>query len=826
MLCLLDSNNMGGIVDPIFVGPRYSSTDTVRQYDSLAKGWILGSVCEDLLVDVHNFSSAKAVWEELKSICDPAMCFQEDSISKKSDAETEKDVDRNRISAETNTVEEGANSIEIVVDQDIVPTETDTKSEREKASEFLKLLDEQVNRNRLHSVTKKGDWTEAKSILEKNKDLATEAVRSDGSTILHIAVGIGHNDFVKQLLSYMNDEQLLQRRDSDGSTSLHIAAIVGNTDVADLLVKRNKMLLRVKDNKGVEPLQKAYEYMHLDTIGYFLKAVSDDGKNELQSSLTGSVHPDDDIATDLLVNAISAKQYSLALELVQNFPESASRSDDVLMALAKNFPSGLDHWETLVSPSPSRWLDDFMLQAHALIILFLLGFPMFALYKFIVKRSPSNKGIGTLLFKLVILTVAAWLALPLAFTRLLILAARFIFRFLYSFLWKGAKILFAPIKRIENKKNNLDDARLVLGCVCDAIDKLEKSGSDQSLYTEVIRRFKKSGTDHPYYTRPILEAACQNVYEVVDKILLRSPKAIQSSDKSGYDIIQLAILNRSEKIYNLIYDIGERKNLYRIYNDSFKNNILHLAGRLAPSSVLNQRTGAALQLQRELQWREEVKKFVFPTYTTQENIFKETPDMVFTREHENLVKEGEKWMKTTAESCSITAALITTIVFAAAITVPGGSNQEKGTPLFKKEGAFITFAISDAISLFSSVTALLVFLSILTTRFAEKDFLVSLPRRLFIGLFSLFLSTTTMMIAFSATVFLVFCDQNPWMILPISGLAFIPIASFVTLQFPLMVDLFRSTYIPIFGKKKEKKKHLISRIIDKMLDHVFHFMDE
>ncbi|KAJ0541121.1 putative PGG domain-containing protein [Helianthus annuus] len=64
--------------------------------------------------------------------------------------------------------------------------------------------------------------------------------------------------------------------------------------------------------------------------------------------------------------------------------------------------------------------------------------------------------------------------------------------------------------------------------------------------------------------------------------------------------------------------------------------------------------------------------------------------MVFTREHENLVKEGEKWMKTTAGSCSIAAALITTIVFAAAITVPGGSNQEKGTPLFKK-GAFITF---------------------------------------------------------------------------------------------------------------------------------------
>ncbi|KAJ0710307.1 putative PGG domain, ankyrin repeat-containing domain superfamily [Helianthus annuus] len=338
---------------------------------------------------------------------------------------------------------------------------------------------------------------------------------------------------------------------------------------------------------------------------------------------------------------------------------------------------------------------------------------------------------------------------------------------------------------MENKKKEWDEAIELLELICDEIDNLDYSG-----------------THHPYYTGPILEAACQNAYKVVDEILFRSPEAIQSKDKNGYDIIQLAIINRSEKIYNLIYDIGERKNIYRTYKDSSQNNILHLAGKLAPSGVLNQRTGAALQLQRELQWREEVKKLVFPTYITRENIFKETPDMVFTKEHENLVKEGERWMKTTAESCSITAALITTIVFAAAITVPGGSHQEKGTPLFRRKSAFIVFTISDAISLFASSTALLVFMSILTARFAEKDFLVSLPRRLFIGLFSLLLSATAMMVAFSATLFLVFCDEKLWMLAPICGLALIPIAFFVGLQFPLMVDLFRSTHLRIFGKER------------------------
>ena len=80
---------------------------------------------------------------------------------------------------------------------------------------------------------------------------------------------------------------------------------------------------------------------------------------------------------------------------------------------------------------------------------------------------------------------------------------------------------------------------------------------------------------------------------------------------------------------------------------------------------------------------------MLPIELTYKNIDRETSDMVFTREHADLLKEGEQWIKTTAESCSITAALITTIVFAGAITVPGGSNQETCIPLFKKEIAII-----------------------------------------------------------------------------------------------------------------------------------------
>nr|XP_043639368.1 ankyrin repeat-containing protein NPR4-like [Erigeron canadensis] len=343
------------------------------------------------------------------------------------------------------------------------------------------------------------------------------------------------------------------------------------------------------------------------------------------------------------------------------------------------------------------------------------------------------------------------------------------------------------IKHIEKKRKTYEEAKELVKITCDHIYKL---GSFDY--------------DHPCYSKPFLEAVRQGALEVVDEILYRSPKLIMLKDsvETNYWFLQLAIINRSEKIYNLIYHLSLRLDIYRQLEDFNGNNLLHLAGRLAPERILSRTTGAALQLQRELQWFMEVEKLMKPGDLVNKNDDMETPHMVFTREHAGLVKEGEQWMKTTAEASSITAALIVTIVFAAAITVPGGNDQEKGIPLFRKEIAFIIFAICDAISLFSAASALLVFLSILTTRFAEMDFLVSLPRRLIIGLCALFLSTVSMMVAFSAILFLVFCDQRPWMLAPIGGLTCMPIAVIVTMQLPLLVDLLSSTYIPVFGKQK------------------------
>ncbi|KAJ0018764.1 hypothetical protein Pint_12046 [Pistacia integerrima] len=249
------------------------------------------------------------------------------------------------------------------------------------------------------------------------------------------------------------------------------------------------------------------------------------------------------------------------------------------------------------------------------------------------------------------------------------------------------------------------------------------------------------------------------------------------------------------------------KHLLLMSQDKSENNILHLAGKLAPLCQPNRIPGAALKMQHELQWFKEVEKIVPPTIKENKNSQGKTPAMVFVEEHQGLVKEGEKWMKDAATSCSIVTILIATVVFAAAITVPGGNADNGGFPNFYSFPAFTIFAIADAISLFSSVAAIFMFMSILTARYAETDFLSALPKRLILGLFMLFLSVTAMMVAFGATVYLVNFDyednelRKDWAFYLVMGLSFLPVSVFAYSQFPLLVDLTFSTYGPsIFGK--------------------------
>jgi len=197
---------------------------------------------------------------------------------------------------------------------------------------------------------------------------------------------------------------------------------------------------------------------------------------------------------------------------------------------------------------------------------------------------------------------------------------------------------------------------------------------------------------------------------------------------------------------------------------------------------------------------------VHPKFKEAKNSDGKKPYEIFTENHDELVKAGEKWAKETATSFTIVGTLITTIMFAAAFTVPGGNNQDTGLPIFLHDNAFTIFLIADAASLFTSATSVLIFIGILTSRYAEKDFLKSLPWKLFFALWFLFLSVCSMIVVFCAAIIMILKGYRTykWFIVgPTMSLGSIPIIVLVVSQVRFMYEILLSTWKnPIRSIKK------------------------
>ncbi|XP_031256046.1 uncharacterized protein LOC116114035 [Pistacia vera] len=198
-------------------------------------------------------------------------------------------------------------------------------------------------------------------------------------------------------------------------------------------------------------------------------------------------------------------------------------------------------------------------------------------------------------------------------------------------------------------------------------------------------------------------------------------------------------------------------------------------------------------MQRELLWFKEIEKVVKPSYRKKKNSSGKTPQELFTEKHKGLLRDGESWMKKTASSCMLVATIVTSVIFAAAFSVPGGYEDKTGIPNLLKDNLFQVFSISNAIALSSSIISVLMFLSIITSRYREDDFLRSLPLKLIVGLLSLYVSLVTMMIAFITSFLLAYHDRLNFATIT-TILMSVVATLFVRLQYPLLRDTFYSTY--------------------------------
>uniref|UniRef100_A0A251TBZ0 Putative ankyrin repeat-containing domain, PGG domain protein n=1 Tax=Helianthus annuus TaxID=4232 RepID=A0A251TBZ0_HELAN len=355
--------------------------------------------------------------------------------------------------------------------------------------------------------------------------------------------------------------------------------------------------------------------------------------------------------------------------------------------------------------------------------------------------------------------------------------------------WKQWIYKLPDIKNLHDKKLVNDEASNLLGCIFKEI----RGMSDLELQRMEIDKVVHNAIKH-------------GIVEFVDELLTYNPDFIWRKDKRGRTIFSHAIILRQEKIFSLFYRLRPKKSIVASRHDIFHNNFLHLAAKLSPPAQLDRISGAALQMQRELQWYKEVESLVQPKYKDQVNESHRKPDSLFSHEHKELAKEGEKWMKNTVGSSMIVGTLIAAVMFTTAFTMPGGNEAQSGLPIMLNtdRNTFLIFMISNGLSLFASSTSVLMFLGILTARYAEDDFLVSLPTKLIFGIACLFVSIVTMIISFAAAMYLMLHKMLSWVSIPLIILSTLPVVLFSALQFPLLIEMVIRTYgSTIFDKHKK-----------------------
>uniref|UniRef100_A0A7N0UYZ3 PGG domain-containing protein n=2 Tax=Kalanchoe fedtschenkoi TaxID=63787 RepID=A0A7N0UYZ3_KALFE len=312
-----------------------------------------------------------------------------------------------------------------------------------------------------------------------------------------------------------------------------------------------------------------------------------------------------------------------------------------------------------------------------------------------------------------------------------------------------------------------------------------------------------AGRNHPLdrYKEAFFFAGENGIVEIVEELAETFPDILWVTNGDGRNIFHVAVLYRRGKILDLVYRIPKAKRyMIRAAPDRYKNNILHMAGKL-PS--LNEIGCAALMMQREVKWFEEVTEFVQPFQRGEKNDEGKTPEELFDTEHQQLLKQGEKWIKSTASACAIPSVLFATLVVPSTFAV---LNIQQSYKIGKHADFVGSFAALAVLTLITSLISLFTFLSILTSTYTKADFLNTLPRKVLTGLNSLYFSISFTTLGLSWLICRTLLGPDMMLFMGLSGLATIPALWFLASQHVLGKMVFTH-----FARTEERHPLLFTR---------------
>ncbi|KAI5318776.1 hypothetical protein L3X38_038484 [Prunus dulcis] len=623
-----------------------------------------------------------------------------------------------------------------------------------------------------YELAMNGQW---ESLIQFYKDREIFEVfglmTTKNDTVLHLAGLAGRKDVLVFLISRIEEDSdvltvdALTVENNSGNTPLHEVAASGNLEAAKLLaeaadafdrkeesraspesVKNNHSgetphhgaaafdrdvgssyvrLLEIKNHLGETPLYRAAAFGHTDLVQYLAtKLVGDDINPHFRDDINQHFHRNDKVS--ILHMAVLGQHFETAHWLVNEYPYLANGKEE-------NELTSLQLLAQMPSAFKPKFRESIWIKLHRHICL-------------CNDRDPANRNND----------------LENGSTRKI----------------GRTTIRWAPIgimgEEMQNQNVLLELTNLLVGKDYSWGEiEAEEAANTFSLVSKPNSTQKKEDaeTKSTYEYIPLFIATRTGISQIVEKILELHPQAVEAHDiKHKQNIFHMAVKYRRLAIFNIV-----KKNKFitsRLADviDNDGNTILHHAADTSYYTDMSYYSvdakvtyGPAFHLQEELHWMARVQKIIPVNYAMHRNKEGVTANELFTRQHAELLQSAKVWMKETAQSGSVVAALVATVAYAAVYTVPGGTNQN-GLPNLRHSPFFKAFTISNTVSLVFSLTSLGTFLNITRSPFEYKNFYHSLPFKLNLGFLLLFCSLLVSMLTFAATIVLLIHHQKIWSI--------------------------------------------------------------
>ncbi|XP_054779457.1 uncharacterized protein LOC129287273 [Prosopis cineraria] len=674
---------------------------------------------------------------------------------------------------------------------------------------------------RAQKASRSGNWRAFKEIFQEDKKDLLKDLDLFKNTAINVATRSDSPQLLKELLEMLSEQErwvAFTKKSCEGNTLLHeIALICKVVEMADVVLdfekkmpwplpeaaaeeeeeeeEKGRPLLERKNSKGETPLFRAAKYGNLKMVIQLAKAAAAQPQSDMK------IHLRSDTRT-ILHASINVQSFDVALWIIL-------RMDGTSLVTERN-KNGLTCLQ-LLARMPTAFRSHYQMTSLSNLIYNLLpderyeieGYDSFELFRpsstdletgHQHDAKPPTSGLSRINY-------AAWKYLAKVFLGIDSVWKR---KKRHQLAERLAKFLVKNDYSWQASYNHIKKTLVILPSVVYNVAKRKK----QVERKEEKRQEREDADDddqdpdkqekkHHYDNHtPLLVAASNGIIEIVELFLEEHPESVNHVSEDEQNILHMAVKHRQLEIFKLLKKNPSFDTLVtRISREN--RTVLHQVARMDYYRAAHL-AGSAFQLQDELKWYKRVEEVVPRHQHLHCDHMRLTAGDVLDIEHDQMLADAQSWIKQTAESCSTVSVLVATVVFAAAYTIPGGS--EGGTPVFLRSPVFIFFTVMDVVALAFSLASVVMFLSILTSPFELWDFHKSLPRKLNIGFAFLFCSLTTTMLAFSATILLTIKLQwKHWTSTLVYSAAFFPVTIFGLIEFPLYMML-PSLFFKVYKK--------------------------